>query len=185
MQRSQLAIERRAIRATFTVFSLFAMLMHFGAAAWASSTDDKQSITITLSVNDDENRTAGQALIEVLVGSQVMASGETGGTGKLSLVVHGADTYKVRVSKAGYITAEIALRPGVATQAVNVVMTHAPVNQEHIEVQATAVNPVTEQTASSQKTWTRPKRNRLRESLRLSKTPCRSSLVSYVEKTAP
>lgn len=124
--------------------------MLFAATLWAASSDDGRPVSLAFSVTGDENAAVAHAAIELLSRGQVVARGETAADGKSTIVLRALGSYRLRISKSGYITAESALQldAGVTAQAVDVVMTHAPLSQERVEVQGTAVDAVAEQTVS-------------------------------------
>jgi hypothetical protein len=123
-----------------------------GAARASGAASHPTSLIFT--VTDDKGKPAGQATIAVLSGKKVLASAETDSAGKGSLTVSGSGSYQLRISKAGFITSEstLQLETEVTTQEVDVVLTEASAIQQNVEVQATAVNPVTEDNQSIQET---------------------------------
>jgi hypothetical protein len=152
VRRSQSMTIRKARSATFSVVLLLAILVISRGTAEASGSDAGRPISLTFTVTDDRSLPVGQATIEVLRGKQVLASGETNGAGTGSLTVSGSGSYQLRISKTGYVTTESALQVGtdITTQGVDVILTEATLSQQNIEVQGTAVNPVTEDGKSIQ-----------------------------------
>ncbi len=122
-------------------------------ALWAAGNDGGAPTSISISVTDDGSQPVGQAKIDVLREGRVLASGETDGAGKASFTVPGAGRYQLKIHKLGYVTTESALNLDTATAPhVDAVLVKAGSSQQNVEVQGTAVNPVTEVATSSQTT---------------------------------
>lgn len=154
VRRSRSTTIRQVHSAIFFVAVLLAIIVIACSAAWASGADAAHHAPLTFSVTDDKSLPIAQATIEIFSGEHVLASGQTDGAGKASLAVPGSGSYRLKISKEGYVTTETALQLGtdIATQDVDVVLTQAALGHQNITVEGTPDNPVTQEATSSQQT---------------------------------
>ncbi len=120
---------------------------------WASGQDVGQPIGIHITVTDEKGQPVEQALAELHLQGQLVASALMDGAGKGSLTVQSAGSYLLTVSKNAYIKIEaiVEVRANSDIQEVDIALTRLGPSQQTITVHGTVSNPVAE-SASSQTT---------------------------------
>lgn len=129
------------------VLLAFAVLSSTG---WAADSGGSQSITINFSVLDEKNQPVPDALVQIRLNDQPLASTQTDAYGNGSIAVSSAGSYGLNVSKKGYIPTKSALElsAGARTQEVDVILAEIGLSQQNVEVRGTLSNPVTEASSS-------------------------------------
>ncbi len=133
---------------------LIAVLALFSGMVWASGNDEAKSLAVDISVLDEKNQPVAGATVEAhpaapssaTASDKPISAGATDTAGKVTLTLPADASYRITISKTGYIATETVLEvtAAIAGQGIDVVISSAALSQQSVNVTAEAENPVTE-----------------------------------------
>lgn len=109
-----------------------------------------RTVIIGLSVVDDKGQAVPQAGIEIRAQGQVLATRLTDTGGRATATLPGRASLELTVTKQGYLTTSTVLeiKANTGPMEVEVVLAHAELSQQSVDVRGTASNPVVEESSS-------------------------------------
>jgi Carboxypeptidase regulatory-like domain/TonB-dependent Receptor Plug Domain len=131
------------------VLSLLILIL--GVIGLSMSAFAAEPIRVSVAAVDEKGQPVALAEAQIKAGEKVIGKATTDTSGKAAIELERAGEYTLSVQKKGYLANEtsIQLSAGQGPQQIDLVLSHASLSEQKVEVQATASSPVAEASAST------------------------------------